>query len=80
MGTLGKKARRRQRAQESLERGDSHSDQGKDSNVDSEIDMEGDHEVLFPPKKSDNISQLIHFHNWYIPVLINYISTVKIFL
>ena len=57
MGTLGKRARRRQRAQESLERGDSHPEQGKDSNVDSEVDMEGDHEVLFPPKKSDNISK-----------------------
>ena len=53
MGTLGKRARRRQRAQESLERGDSHPDQGKDSNVDSDIDMEGDHEVLFPQKKGE---------------------------
>ena len=51
MGTLGKRARRRHRAQESLERGASHPEQGKDSNVDSEVDMEGDHEVLFPPKR-----------------------------
>ena len=53
MGTFGKRARRRQRAQESLERGDSHPEQGKDNNMDSEVDMEGDHEVLFPPKKRD---------------------------
>ena len=51
MGTLGKRARRRQRAQESLEKGDSHPDQGKDTNVDSDIDM--DHEVLFPQKKGE---------------------------
>ena len=31
----------RQRAQESLERGDSHPEQGKDNNMDSEVDMEG---------------------------------------
>ena len=55
MGTLGKRARRRQRAQESLERGASHPEQGKDSNVDSEVDMEGDHEVLFHPKRRDDV-------------------------
>ena len=55
MGTLGKRARMRQRAQESLEREASHPDQGKDSSVESEVDMEGDHEILFPPKRRDDV-------------------------
>ena len=49
MGSSSKRARRRQRAQESLERGASHSGQEKGNNVDSEVEIEGDHEVLFPP-------------------------------
>ena len=55
MGSSSKRARRRQRAQESLERGASHPEQGKDNNVDSEVEMEGDHEVLFPPKRQDDV-------------------------
>ena len=41
MGSSSKRARRRQRAQESLERGASHPGQGKENNVDSEIEIEG---------------------------------------
>ena len=44
MGSSSKRARR-QRAQESLERGASHPGQGKENNVDSEIEMEGDHDT-----------------------------------
>ena len=55
MWTAGKRARRRQRAQESLERGASHPGQGRNNNVDSEVEMEGDHEVLFPPKTQDDV-------------------------
>ena len=55
MGSSSKRARRRRRAQESLERGASRPEQEKDSNMDSEVDMEGDQEVLFPPKKRDDV-------------------------
>ena len=55
MGSSSKRARRRQKAQESLERGASHSGQGKGNNVDSDVEVEGDHEVLFPPKTQDNV-------------------------
>ena len=55
MGSSSKRARRRQRAQESLERGASHSGQEKGNNVDSEVGIEGDHEVLFPPRTQDNV-------------------------
>ena len=55
MGSSSKRARRRQRAQESLERGASHPEQGQDNNVDSEVEMEGDHEVLFPPKRQVDV-------------------------
>ena len=48
MGSSSKRARRRQRAQESLERGASHSGQGKDNNVDSEIEIEGTIRFCFP--------------------------------
>ena len=50
MGSSSKRARRRQKAQESLERGASHSKQVKGQNLDSDVEEEGDHEVLFPPK------------------------------
>ena len=55
MGSSSKRARRRQKAQESLERGASHSGQGKGNNVDSDVEVEGDHEVLFPPETQDNV-------------------------
>ena len=59
MGSSSKIARRRQRAQESLERGASHSGQEKGNNVDSEVEIEGDHEVLFPPRTHDNVGNTI---------------------
>ena len=55
MGSSSKRAQRRQRAQEALEKGASHSGQQKGNNVDSEVEMEGDHEVLFPPRTQDNV-------------------------
>ena len=55
MGSSSKRARRMHGAQESLERGASHSGQGKENNVDSEMEIEGDHEVLFPPRTQDNV-------------------------
>ena len=55
MGSSSKRARRRQKAQESLERGASHSGQGKGNNVDSDVEVEGDHEVMFPPKTQANV-------------------------
>ena len=55
MGSSSKRARRRQRAHESLQRGASHSGQGKGNNVDTEIEVEGDHEVLFPPRTQDSV-------------------------
>ena len=50
MGSSSKRARRRQKAQESLEREASHSKQVKGQKLGSDIEEEGDHEVLFPPK------------------------------
>ena len=55
MGSSSKRARRTQRAQESLGRGASSPEQERDSNMDSEVNMEGDQEVLFPPKKRDDV-------------------------
>ena len=55
MGGSSKRARRRQKAQESLERGASLSGQGKGNNLDSDVEIEGDHEVLFPPKTQANM-------------------------
>ena len=40
MGTTGKRARRRQKAQEWLERGDSHLEQKKNTEMDSEVETE----------------------------------------
>ena len=40
MGTTGKRARRRQKAQEWLERGDSHPEQKKNTEMDSEVEMQ----------------------------------------
>ena len=53
MGTAGKRARRRQKAQEWLERGDSHLEQKKNTEMDSEAETEESHEVVFP---SENIN------------------------
>ena len=53
MGSSSKRARRRQKAQESLEREASHSKQVKRPQPDSDTEEEGDHEVLFPPKKRE---------------------------
>ena len=49
MGNSSKRARRRQKAQESLEREASHSKQGKRPQPDS------DHEILFPPRKRETV-------------------------
>ena len=53
MGSSSKRARRRQKAQESLEREASHSKQVKKQQPDSDTKEEGDHEVLFPPRKRE---------------------------
>ena len=57
MGSSGRRARRRQLAQESLEKEASHSGQQMDrastSGLDSDREEEEDHEVLFPPRKQD---------------------------
>ena len=55
MGSSSKRARRRQKAQESLEREASHSNQVKGQKLDSHIEEEGDHEVLFPPKTRESV-------------------------
>ena len=52
MGSSSKRARRRQKAQESLKR---HSKQVKGQNLDSDIEEEEDHEVLFPPKTRESV-------------------------
>ena len=49
MGSSSKRARRRQNAQESLEKEASHSKQVKGQKFDSDMEEE-EHEVLFPPK------------------------------
>ena len=55
MGSSSKRARRRQKAQESLEREASHSKQVKGHKLDSDTEEEGDHEVLFPPKTRESV-------------------------
>ena len=55
MGSSSKRARRRQKAQKSLEREASHSKQVKGQNLDSDIEEEGEHEVLFPPKTRESV-------------------------
>ena len=53
MGSSSNRARRRQKAQESLEREASHSKQVKKQQPDSDTEEEGDHEVMFPPRKRE---------------------------
>ena len=55
MGGPSKRVRRRQKAQESLEREASHSKQVKRPQPDSDTEEEEDHEILFPPKKRDTV-------------------------
>ena len=59
MGSSSRRARRRQLAQESLEKEASHSDPQrspvKRSKPDSDREEEEDHEVLFPPRKQDTV-------------------------
>ena len=73
MGSSSRRARRRQRAQESLEKETSHLDPlrspVKRSKPDSDRDEEEDHEVLFPPRKQDTV---------IIPYLYNYDVLVKL--
>ena len=53
MGSISKRARRRQKAQESLEKEASHSKQVKRPQPDS--DPEEDHEILFPKKTRETV-------------------------
>ena len=55
MGSSSKRAQRRQKAQESLEREASHSKQVKEKKVDSDTEEEEDHEVLFHPKTQESV-------------------------
>ena len=55
MGSSSKRARRRQKAQESLEREASHSKQVNKPQPDSDTEEEEDHEILFPPKKRETV-------------------------
>ena len=55
MGSSSKRARRRQKAQESLEREVSHSKQVKRPQPDSDPEEEEDHKILFPPKKRETV-------------------------
>ena len=55
MGSSSKRARMRQKPQESLERGASHSKHVKEQKVDSDTEEEEDHEVLFPPNARENV-------------------------
>ena len=56
MGSSSKRARRRQKAQESLEREASHSKQVKEKKKkDSDTEEEEDHEVLFHPKTQESV-------------------------
>ena len=55
MGSSSKRARRRQKAQESLERGASHSKQVKDNKVDSDTEEGEDHEILFHQKTQESV-------------------------
>ena len=59
MGTTGKRARRRQKAQEWLEKGDSHPEQKKNTEMDSEVDSEVEsHEVMFPSEKTQKVLEV----------------------
>ena len=61
MGSSSRRARRRQLAQESLEKEASHSDPQRSPvkrskpDSDQEEEEEEDHEVLFPPRKQDTV-------------------------
>ena len=55
MGNSSKRARRRQKAQESLEREASHSNPVKRPQPDSDPEEEEDHEILFPPRKRETV-------------------------
>ena len=55
MGSSSKRARRRQKAQESLEREASHSKQVKRPQPDSDPEEEEDHAILFPPRKRETV-------------------------
>ena len=72
MGTLSKRAQRRQKTQESLEREASHSKQVKRQQPDSDTEEEGDHEVLFPQRKQENVvtppppSRVLEVPDWAI--------------
>ena len=55
MGSSSKRAQRRQKAQESLEREASHSKQVKRPQPDSDTEEEEDHEIMFPPKKQETV-------------------------
>ena len=57
MGGLNKRARRKQKAQESLEREASHSNPVKRTKPDSdpEEEEEDDHEILFPPRNLETV-------------------------
>ena len=55
MGSSSKRARRRQKAQESLEREASHSKQVKEQKLDSEMEEEEDNEVLFNTKTRGSV-------------------------
>ena len=55
MGSSSGRARRRRKAQESLEREASHSKQVKRPQPDSDTEEEEDHEILFPPKKRETV-------------------------
>ena len=55
MGSSSKRVRRRQKAQELLEREASHSNPGKRPQPDSDPEEEEDHEILFPPRKRETV-------------------------
>ena len=55
MGSSSKRARRRQKAQESLERETSHSNPVKRPTPDSDPEEEDYHEILFPPRKQETV-------------------------
>ena len=54
MGSSSKRARRRKKAQESLERDASHSNSVKRPKPDSDPEEEDVHEILFPPRKKQD--------------------------
>ena len=55
MRSSSKRARRRQKAQESLERGTSHSKQVKDNKMDSDTEEGEDQKILFHPKTQESV-------------------------